>query len=47
MTIDHVLSIAPVKGIILERDENIPDFNELGAELEKARMIGRRHKRWL
>jgi uncharacterized protein (UPF0276 family) len=44
---DYVLSIAPVKGVILERDENIPDFNELSLELQKARSIGRGHKRWL
>lgn len=43
---DHVLSIAPVKGVILERDENIPDFKELSLELQKARSIGRGHKRW-
>lgn len=44
---DYVLSLAPVKGVILERDENIPDFNELSLELQKARSIGKKHKRWL
>ena len=37
---------APVRGIILERDENLPPFAELLGELEQARAIGRRHGRW-
>ncbi|MDP8922176.1 MAG: DUF692 domain-containing protein [Chloroflexota bacterium] len=44
--LDEVLSRAPVKGVILERDENIPPFRELVRELERAREIGRRHGRW-
>ena len=35
-----------VKGIILERDERLPPFGELLAELDKARTIGRRLGRW-
>jgi uncharacterized protein (UPF0276 family) len=38
---------APVKGIILERDENLPPFDELLRELEQARAAGRRYARWV
>jgi Protein of unknown function (DUF692) len=37
---------ASVRGIILERDENLPPFAELLDDLERARTIGRRHGRW-
>jgi uncharacterized protein (UPF0276 family) len=37
---------APIRGIILERDENLPPFSEMLDELEQARTIGRRHGRW-
>lgn len=43
---DEVMSLAPLKGAILERDENLPPFAEVAAELERARAIGRRHGRW-
>ncbi|MDA0836228.1 MAG: DUF692 domain-containing protein [Planctomycetota bacterium] len=43
---DKVVERCQVKGIILERDENIPPFDELSNELARAREIGRRHKRW-
>jgi uncharacterized protein (UPF0276 family) len=43
---DKVVECCPVKGIILERDDNIPPFDELSEELARAREIGRRHKRW-
>lgn len=43
---DDVLSRAPVKGVILERDEDLPPFGELLGELERARAMGRRHGRW-
>jgi uncharacterized protein len=35
-----------VKGIILERDERLPPFEELLGEVDKARAIGRRLGRW-
>lgn len=44
--LDEVLKYAPVKGMILERDENIPPFAELIPELEQARALGRKHGRW-
>ena len=44
--IDSVLQYAPVKGIILERDDNFPPFSPLTDELERARNLGRKHKRW-
>ena len=44
---DEVMSRAPVKGVILERDENLPRFEELLGELEQAREIGRQYGRWL
>jgi len=43
--IDLVLEYAPVKGIILERDDNFPTFSTLTDELERARNLGRKHKR--
>lgn len=43
---DEVLRRAPVKGIILERDEEIPPFTELLDELHRAREMGKRHGRW-
>jgi uncharacterized protein (UPF0276 family) len=44
--LEAVLSRAPVAGIILERDQNIPPFQHLIDELERARAIGRRYGRW-
>ena len=44
--LDHVIQHAPVRGMILERDENLPPFVELAAELARARDLGRRHHRW-
>ena len=41
-----VVARAPIKGIILERDENLPRFDELLEELDRARAIGRCHRRW-
>ncbi|MBD1882067.1 DUF692 domain-containing protein [Coleofasciculus sp. FACHB-T130] len=43
---EEVIARIPVKGIVLERDENLPPFAELSAELEGARKIGRRHGKW-
>jgi uncharacterized protein (UPF0276 family) len=43
---DEVLTRAPVKAVLLERDENLPDFAELAEELAQARQIGRRRQRW-
>ena len=44
--IDSVLQYAPVKGVILERDANFPPFTTIADELERARDLGRKHKRW-
>lgn len=38
---DYIFSLTSVKGVILERDENIPPFAELEKELQKAREIFR------
>ncbi|MEH2378532.1 MAG: DUF692 domain-containing protein [Nostoc sp.] len=43
---EEVVARVPVKGIILERDENLPPFAELTAELQKARDISRSYGRW-
>ncbi len=43
---EAVVARAPVKGIILERDEDLPAFEELLTELDRARKIGRHHGRW-
>lgn len=44
---EDVVARAPIKGIILERDEDLPPFAELLAELDRASEIGRRHARWV
>jgi uncharacterized protein (UPF0276 family) len=44
--VEEVVARAPVKGIILERDEELPPLGELFLELDRARQIGRRHARW-
>jgi uncharacterized protein len=44
--LEAVVARAPVKGIILERDENIPPLGELLEELELARALGRQYGRW-
>ena len=43
---DEVLARAPVKGVLLERDEDLPPFGELVAELDHARTLGRQRGRW-
>jgi uncharacterized protein (UPF0276 family) len=43
---DETLRSAPVKGVILERDENIPPFSEILRELDRARSLGRKYGRW-
>jgi uncharacterized protein (UPF0276 family) len=44
--LETAVTRSQVRGIILERDENLPPFTELLRELEQARAIGRRHGRW-
>lgn len=44
--LEDVVARAPVKGMVLERDQNIPPFQQLTDELQRARDIGRRHRRW-
>jgi uncharacterized protein len=44
--LETVLERAPVKGVILERDENIPPLGELLDELDRAREIGKGCGRW-
>jgi uncharacterized protein (UPF0276 family) len=44
--LELVLAHAPVKGVILERDEHFPPFDELLEEVERARAIGRGAGRW-
>jgi hypothetical protein len=36
----------PVKAIVVERDERLPEFGELLGEIERARTIGARTGRW-
>jgi uncharacterized protein len=43
---DRVTSRMPIKGAVLERDENLPGFEELLKEMEQARDIGRKNRRW-
>jgi uncharacterized protein (UPF0276 family) len=44
--VDEAVSRSPVKGIILERDENLPPFDDLLGELAQARAILRQRGRW-
>ena len=44
--LEAAVTRAPIRGIILERDLNLPPFADLLDELEQARTIGRRHGRW-
>ena len=44
--LELVLQRAPVRGLILERDENLPPFAEVERELERARELGKRYGRW-
>jgi uncharacterized protein (UPF0276 family) len=41
-----ILARFPVKGVILERDEEIPPFGDLLPELDRARELGRAAGRW-
>jgi len=43
---EEIVARAPVKGIILERDEELPSFAELREEMQRAREIGRSWRRW-
>jgi uncharacterized protein (UPF0276 family) len=42
-----VVASASVKGIVLERDENLPPFTEVVKELHQAREISRSYGRWV
>ncbi len=44
--LDEVMARSPVRGVILERDENLPPFADLVDELARARAIGKRRGRW-
>ncbi len=44
--LQEVVSRVPAKGVVLERDENLPPFNEILGELGRARAIGRKYGRW-
>ena len=44
--LEAVVARAPVKGIILERDDNLPPFSEILDEIAQAREIGRKYGRW-
>ena len=43
---EEVMKRAAVKGVVLERDENLPPFEEMLEELEQVRRIGRSHGQW-
>ena len=43
---EEVTAVMPIKGIVLERDENLPSFSELAIEMERAREIGRLNRIW-
>jgi uncharacterized protein (UPF0276 family) len=43
--LDHVLARAPVNGVILERDENLPPFATLLEEIERVRRVWEPYRR--
>lgn len=43
---DRIVARAPVKGVILERDERLPEFSELLGEVSRARRTLEAHGRW-
>lgn len=43
---DRIVARAPVKGVILERDERLPPFADLLDEVARARATLREHGRW-
>jgi uncharacterized protein (UPF0276 family) len=43
---DRIVARAPVKGVILERDERLPPFAELLDEVARARRTLEEHGRW-
>jgi uncharacterized protein len=43
---DRIVARAPVKGVILERDERLPPFSDLLDEVARARATLREHGRW-
>lgn len=44
--LDAVVARAPVRCLCLERDDNLPPLAEVLWEVERARAIGRQHRRW-
>ena len=44
--LEAAVARAPVRCICLERDDNLPPLLEVLWEVERARTIGRQHKRW-
>lgn len=44
--LDAVVARAPVRCLCLERDDNLPPLGDLLWEVERARALGRQHKRW-
>ena len=44
---DLVLAKTNVLAVVLERDENLPKFEQLLLELDQARNIGRKYQRWV
>lgn len=44
--LEQAVAQAPVRSICLERDDNLPPLGEVLWELERARAIGRQHRRW-
>ncbi len=44
--LDLAVARAPVRALCLERDDNLPPLPEMLWEVERARAIGRQHRRW-
>jgi uncharacterized protein (UPF0276 family) len=43
--LDHLLAHAPVKGVVLERDEQLPPFSRLLEEIGRVREVWGKHRR--
>jgi uncharacterized protein (UPF0276 family) len=45
--LEEVIARAPIKGIILERDDDFPPFGEILDEVARARSLMKAHGRWV
>jgi uncharacterized protein (UPF0276 family) len=46
LLLEEILKVPNLKGAILERDENLPSFEDILEEVEKTRRLGQRFGKW-